>query len=192
MAATFDPEIVHEVGTFLAAEAKVKSSVVLLAPTCNIQRSPLGGRAFESFSEDPHLSGTFLFQSSPTICHIQTATSGIMASAYVNGLQSEGLVTLPEYPSCHYLTCVFRRRVAATIKHFVANDQEHERTAADSVVSERALREIYLYPFVSMLRTLLTATDKVTKIHVGAEERETSGIYDLVRAPHSIPELTCS
>lgn len=34
----------------------------------------------------------------------------------------------------------------SAIKHFVANDQEHERTAADSVVSERALREIYLYP----------------------------------------------
>jgi beta-glucosidase len=51
---------------------------------------------------------------------------GIMASAYVDGLQSEG--------------------VAAAIKHFVANDQEHKRTVADSVMSERALREIYLYP----------------------------------------------
>ncbi|KAJ7684834.1 glycoside hydrolase family 3 protein [Mycena polygramma] len=109
MASTFDPDLIQEVGAFLAAEAKCKSSVVLLAPTCNIQRSPLGGRAFESFSEDPHLSGT-------------------MAASYVNGLQAEG--------------------VSATIKHFVANDQEHERTAAESVMSERALREIYLYPFM--------------------------------------------
>lgn len=53
---------------------------------------------------------------------------GTLAAAYVNGLQTNG--------------------VAATIKHFVANDQEHERTAVDSVVSERALREIYLYPSV--------------------------------------------
>ena len=52
-----------------------------------------------------------------------------MAASYINGLQSRG--------------------VAATIKHFVANDQEHERTAVNSVVSERALREIYLYPYVS-------------------------------------------
>ena len=58
MASTFDPELVHQVGELLAEEAKVKLSVTLLAPTCNIQRNPLGGRAFESFSEDPHLSGT--------------------------------------------------------------------------------------------------------------------------------------
>lgn len=192
MAATFDAEIVREVGTLLAAEAKIKSSVVLLAPTCNIQRSPLGGRAFESFSEDPHLSGTLHLLSSPTRCHLKTTVLGIMASAYVNGLQSEGLVTFPGYPSCHILTCVLRRRVAATIKHFVANDQEHERTAADSVVSERALREVYLYPFVSMFCTLPTATNKILQVHVGAEERETSGVYDLVRSFPSIPELTCS
>ncbi|KAF7308387.1 Beta-glucosidase [Mycena chlorophos] len=105
MGATFDPELIHELGTFLGEETKAKSSVILLAPTCNIQRSPLGGRAFESFSEDPYLSGT-------------------MAASYVNGLQE------------------------TAIKHFVANDQEHERNAADSVVSERALREIYLYPFM--------------------------------------------
>ena len=63
MASTFDPEMIHHVGALLAAEAKIKSSVILLAPTCNIQRTPLGGRAFESFSEDPHLSGNSLLNS---------------------------------------------------------------------------------------------------------------------------------
>jgi beta-glucosidase len=107
LASTFDPDIVYEVGAFLAEEAKIKSASILLAPTCNIQRSPLGGRAFESFSEDPHLSGT-------------------LAASFVNGLQENG--------------------VAATIKHYVANDQEDERLVADSIMSPRAMREIYLYP----------------------------------------------
>lgn len=111
MASTFDTDLVHQVGIFLAEEAKIKSATVLLAPTCNIQRSPLGGRSFESFSEDPF-------------------TSGSMAAAYINGVQSKG--------------------VAATIKHFVANDQEHERTSVSAIVSDRALREIYLYPYVDI------------------------------------------
>lgn len=58
LAATFDADLIRNVGEFLADESKAKSSCVLLAPTCNIQRTPLGGRAYESFSEDPHLSGT--------------------------------------------------------------------------------------------------------------------------------------
>ncbi|KAF8964639.1 glycoside hydrolase family 3 protein [Flammula alnicola] len=131
LASTFDPDLVRRVGVFLAQEAKIKSSVILLAPTCNIQRTPLGGRAFESFSEDPHLSGT-------------------LAAAYVNGLQSEG--------------------VSATIKHFVANDQEHERTAAESVVSDRALREVYLYPFMLAQRhaqpgAFMTSYGRIKGIH---------------------------
>ncbi|KAF8892689.1 glycoside hydrolase family 3 protein [Infundibulicybe gibba] len=131
LASTFDPDLIHQVGVFLAQEAKIKSSVVLLAPTCNIQRSPLGGRSFESFSEDPYLSG-------------------MMSSAYINGLQSEG--------------------VAATIKHFVANDQEHERTAADSVMSDRVLREIYLYPFMLAQKlarpgAIMTSYGRIGGIH---------------------------
>lgn len=66
-------------------------------------------QAFESFSEDPHLSGH-------------------LATAYVRGLQANG--------------------VGATIKHFVCNDQEDKRFAVDVQVEPRALREIYLMPFM--------------------------------------------
>ena len=110
MGATFDPALVEEVGRkILAEEAKIKAASVLLAPTCNIQRNPLGGRSFESFSEDPFLSG-------------------MIAAAYVRGVQSGGIAT--------------------AIKHFVGNDKENDRMAYDSIMSERALREIYLMPFM--------------------------------------------
>lgn len=66
---------------------------IILAPTVNTQRSPLGGRGFESFAEDPHLNGS-------------------IAAAYINGVQSTG--------------------VSATIKHYVANDQEFERFSISS------------------------------------------------------------
>lgn len=108
MGATFDPKLIEEVGRALAHETRVKGADVLLAPTVNIPRVPNAGRNFECFSEDPVLSG-------------------LLAAAYVRGLQDEG--------------------VAACIKHFVCNDQEHERTSIDAVVAERALREIYLEPF---------------------------------------------
>jgi len=73
LAATWDDKLVEEVGLkLLACEAKLKAVSLILAPTCNIQRNPLGGRSFESFAEDPHLSGT--------IC-----------SAYIRGVQSGGI-----------------------------------------------------------------------------------------------------
>ncbi|KAG5635550.1 hypothetical protein H0H81_010897 [Sphagnurus paluster] len=145
LASSFDPELIQQVGAFLGEEAKAKSSVILLAPTCNIQRTPLGGRSFESFSEDPHLS----------------VNQGILAAAYINGLQSEG--------------------VSATIKHFVANDQEHERTAADSVISPRALREIYLYPFMLAQRdskpgAYMTSYGRIQGVHCSENQQLLTGI----------------
>lgn len=80
----------------------------------------------------------------------------MMAAAYVNGLQQNG--------------------VSATMKHFVANDQEHERTAADSVVSERALREIYLYPFMIAQKysnpwAFMTSYGRIDGVHCAENPR---------------------
>lgn len=56
--------------------------------------------------------------------------------------------------------------VDATIKHFVANDQESERTGADSVMTDRALREIYLYPCVLFAIKLPLTADIRTRFMI--------------------------
>jgi beta-glucosidase len=113
LAATWDPELARAAGRFLGQEARRKGVHVLLAPTVNLHRSPLGGRHFEAYSEDPLL----------------TSAIGI---GYVRGVQDHG--------------------VAATVKHYVANDFETERFTASAEVSERALRELYLAPFEALVR----------------------------------------
>jgi beta-glucosidase len=54
--ATWDPELIGRVGDLLGREARRKSAHVLLAPAVNLHRTPIGGRTFEYFSEDPELS----------------------------------------------------------------------------------------------------------------------------------------
>ncbi|EJD35757.1 beta-glucosidase [Auricularia subglabra TFB-10046 SS5] len=132
LGSTWDPELVRELGArILAPEAKLRTTSLLLAPTVNIQRSPLGGRSFESFAEDPVLSGT-------------------IAAGYINGVQSGG--------------------VGCTIKHFVCNDQENARHGSDSILSARALREIYLMPFMIAQRdakpwAVMTSYNRVNGTH---------------------------
>ncbi|KAJ6482510.1 beta-glucosidase [Mycena sanguinolenta] len=133
LGATWDPKLIYEVGLkLLAPEAKLRAASVILAPTCNIQRNPLGGRSFESFSEDPYLSG-------------------LIAASYVNGVQDGGIGT--------------------AIKHFVGNDKENDRMGYDSIISERALREVYLMPFMLAQKlaqpwSYMTAYNRVNGTHV--------------------------
>ncbi len=70
LGATWNPDLVHEVGIRLGVETKRKQAHALLAPTVNIHRHPLAGRNFECYSEDPFLSAR-------------------MAVAYITGVQSE-------------------------------------------------------------------------------------------------------
>jgi len=72
LGATWDPATVELVGQALAEEAETKGVQVVLAPTINIQRTALGGRNFECFSEDPYLTAR-------------------LAVAYVRGLQARGV-----------------------------------------------------------------------------------------------------
>ncbi|BCW06214.1 glycoside hydrolase family 3 C-terminal domain-containing protein [Arthrobacter sp. NtRootA1] len=108
ISSSWDPGIADRLGAASAVEARRKGVDVVLGPTINLHRSPLGGRHFEAFSEDPVLTGE-------------------LAAAYVNGLQRNG--------------------VAATPKHYVANDSETDRFTVDVQVDERPLRELYLLAF---------------------------------------------
>ncbi|MGW0969249.1 glycoside hydrolase family 3 C-terminal domain-containing protein [Streptomyces sp. NPDC002516] len=108
LGALWDEEPVERLGGLLAAEARRKGVDVILAPTLNLHRTPLGGRHFECLSEDPELTGR-------------------TGAALIRGIQAQG--------------------VAATAKHYVANDSETDRLTVDVRVSERALREVYLAPF---------------------------------------------
>ncbi|WP_449486686.1 glycoside hydrolase family 3 C-terminal domain-containing protein [Streptomyces avidinii] len=106
--ALWDEDLTEELGGLLASEAVRKGVDVVLAPTLNLHRTPLGGRHFECFSEDPVLTGR-------------------TGAALVRGIQAAG--------------------VAATAKHYVANDSETGRMHVDVRASERVLREVYLAPF---------------------------------------------
>ena len=57
LASTWNLDVARQFGEALAAEVKTKRAQVVLGPTINVHRSPLGGRNFESFSEDPYLAG---------------------------------------------------------------------------------------------------------------------------------------
>jgi beta-glucosidase len=112
LAASWDEDLLRRVGETLAAEAERQGVDVVLGPTINLHRSPLGGRHFECLSEDPHLTAR-------------------LASAYVRGVQAKGVGACP--------------------KHYVANDAETDRTTVDNRVDDRALRELYLAPFESVV-----------------------------------------
>ncbi len=72
LGASWNPDLVREIGVALAEEVKSKQAHVLLAPTVNIHRSVTNGRNFECYSEDPVLTSE-------------------LAVSYINGLQSQGI-----------------------------------------------------------------------------------------------------
>ena len=79
---TWNPELVRELGAVLAAEARAKNVHVLLGPTVCIVRTPLAGRTFESFSEDPRLTAR-------------------IAGAYIEGVQAGGVACCVKHFACN-------------------------------------------------------------------------------------------
>jgi beta-glucosidase len=82
LAATWRPDLVERIGALLGESARGFGVHVLLAPTVNLHRSPLAGRNFECYSEDPLLSG-------------------LAAAAFVRGVQSQGVAATVKHLVCN-------------------------------------------------------------------------------------------
>ncbi len=128
---TWDRDTLYEIGKAIGEEAVQEKVAVVLGPGTNIKRSPLCGRNFEYFSEDPYLAGE-------------------MSAQWIKGVQSQGIGT--------------------SLKHFAANNQEKARLVGNSVVDERALREIYLTAFERAVKqaqpwTLMCSYNRINDVY---------------------------
>ncbi len=108
LASSWNEELVADMFERIGEECKKEEIDILFGPGMNLHRTPLNGRNFEYFSEDPYLNGK-------------------IAAAYARGIHRSGAF--------------------CSLKHFAGNSQEDNRHYVDCVVSERALREIYLKGF---------------------------------------------
>ncbi|OTO77368.1 glycoside hydrolase family 3 protein, partial [Enterococcus sp. 12E11_DIV0728] len=114
LAQSWNVQLCEKIGDLIGSEMEMFGINLWLAPAMNIQRSPLCGRNFEYYSEDPVISG-------------------MIAAAVTNGVQ--------RHKGC-----------GTTAKHFACNNQETNRYGSNSIVKERALREIYLKGFEICVR----------------------------------------
>ena len=144
-ACSFDRGLWYEFGKAMGAECGQRQVDIWLAPAVNLHRNPLCGRNFEYFSEDPYLTG---------VCACEIA----------KGVQENHPV----------LVCP---------KHFAVNEQETFRRgssrknydAVDSILTERAAREIYLKPFEMLVRDakvacIMTSFNKINGIFAGGNK----------------------
>lgn len=136
-ACSFDPELMGRMGRAMGEECRAEKVDVILGPAANIKRSPLCGRNFEYFSEDPLLTGE-------------------IAAGLIQGIQSQN--------------------VGTSMKHYLANNQETARIVANSVIDERALREIYLAGYETAIKkaqpwTLMCSYNRINGTYASDNKR---------------------
>lgn len=142
LCASFDKELMEQVGRVIGEEAKEHGIDLILAPGMNLHRNPLNGRQPEYFSEDPFLAGA-------------------MAGHYCRGLESTG--------------------VGGCYKHLVANNAESGRKRNQSIISERAIRELYFKAFEYALEeheplSVMTAYNAVNGVFTSCDPELIQGL----------------
>jgi beta-glucosidase len=148
IAATFNPQLVKQIGTVISTEARAKNNLAIergdrgmyvgltyWSPNINIFRDPRWGRGQETYGEDPYL----------------TSQIGL---AYINGMQGD---------------VTGRYKIAATAKHFVAHSgPENTRDYFNSIVSQKDLHDTYLYAFNKLVKggvaSVMTAYNSVNGV----------------------------
>jgi beta-glucosidase len=131
LAATWDLDLAYRYGAVLASEARRKGVDVVLGPTINLHRSPLGGRHFEAFSEDPLLTAR-------------------LAAAYTRGLQEHGVATTLK----HYVANDFET------DRFTVDVQVDERTLRELYLTafEEAVTDAHAWLVMSAYNAVNGAT----------------------------------
>ncbi len=135
VAATFDPRFARLAGGVIGNEARSKGNDVVFAPTVNVMRTPLGGRTFESYGEDPHLVTR-------------------MTVAAIEGMQSEGVIA-----NVKHFALNNQEGYAGPLANVIGRPGvplgvglEGNRLFVDVRVGERAMREVYLPQFEAAVK----------------------------------------
>ena len=132
-AATFDPSLAFLYGKTVGNEARLKGNDGVLAPTVNMMRTPLNGRTFEAFGEDPFLVAR-------------------TTASWIEGAQSEGVFATVKHFAANNQEGEDETGATAMPGAIVGAGQQDTRYVENSIVDERTLREIYLPQFEAAVK----------------------------------------
>src|SRR3954447_24159228 len=134
LAATFDPHYAFRYGELVGNEVKSKGNDVVFAPTVNIMRTPLGGRTFEGYGEDPYLVGR-------------------MAVQWIKGAQGQGVIgDIKHFAANNQEGQSAAANAGGPGQPLGPPPTSGNRMTVNSVVDERTLREIYLPQFEAAVK----------------------------------------
>jgi beta-glucosidase len=128
LAATFDPQLAYSYGSVVANEVKDKGNDVVFGPTVNIMRTPLGGRTFEGYGEDPFLVAR-------------------TAVGWIEGAQSQGVIANVKHFAANNQEGADPTNMAGQPGFPLGVGAFGDRYVSNSIVDDRTLHEIYLPQF---------------------------------------------